>query len=117
VVDGTRVTLRWEPSDGAQRYAVDIAGDPEFQDIIFSKELPAAAVELTVDRSFPTDDSTLYWRVSAANANGWSEGERVESFISGTSEQVGHFPDPDEAEPFGPIEALLRHVTNPGSED
>jgi hypothetical protein len=115
VVDGTRVSLQWEPSDGATSYAVDIAEDPEFQNVIFAQELPASATQVTLGRSFPTDDRTLYWRVSAANAHGWSEGERVESFTSGTSEQVGHFPDPDEAEPFGPIEALLRHVTNPGS--
>ena len=107
VVDGAHVTLRWEAVDGAEAYAVDVAEDPEFHDVLFTREVPASTVELAVDVPFPSDDRTLYWRVSAGNALGWSGGGRIESFTSGSPDQAGHFADPDEDEPFGPFASLL----------
>ena len=107
VVDGSRVTLTWEPSDGADTYAVEIAEDQSFHHIVHAREVPAPALALDLDQTLPTDDRTLFWRVSAGNAIGWSEGERIESFISGTPEQAGRFVEPDEGEPFGPVVALL----------
>jgi hypothetical protein len=115
VVDGSRLSLQWEESPGADAYAIEIAEDQEFHHVIYTRELPASALALEVDETLPTDDRTLYWRVSAGNAQGWSEGERIESFIAGTPEQAGRFVDPDEVEPFGPIEAILRHPIDPGS--
>jgi hypothetical protein len=107
VVDGTHVTLQWEPSPGAQTYAVEVAEDQAFHHVIFSREVPATSLSLRVDDTFAADDRTLFWRVSAGNTQGWSEGERIESFISGTPEQAGRFAEPDEKEPFGPVVALL----------
>ena len=107
VVDGKHVTLRWEPAEGADLYAVEVAEDQQFHNVIFARELPATVLTLAVDDTFAADDRTLYWRVSAGNARGWSEGERIESFISGTPEQAGRFVEPDEKEPFGPVVALL----------
>ena len=107
VVDGSHVLLRWEPAPEAETYAIEIADDPEFSDILFTLEVPAALTEFAVPVPFPGDDRTFYWRVSAGNAEGWSEGARIESFTSGTAGQVGRFPEPDEAEPFGPLASLI----------
>ena len=111
VVDGAHVALRWEPAEGAaavERYRVQIALDPDFYEVVFEQDVPAGATTLIVQRHFPEDDRTFYWRVLAGNDGGWSEGARIESFISGTAAQVGRFADPDEAEPFGPVAALFR---------
>ena len=111
VVDGAHVALRWEPTENTERYHVQIAHDPDFQEVVFEQELPADMVALIVRHHFPEDDRLYYWRVRAGNAQGWSAGERIESFTSGTAEQVGHFPDPDETEPFGPIAGLFEATT------
>ena len=107
VVDGSHVLLRWEPALEAEIYAIEIADDPEFHNVVFTTEVPAALTEFVVPVPFPDDARTLYWRVSAANADGWSEGAHIESFTSGTAGQVGRFPEPDEAEPFGPLASLV----------
>ena len=107
VVDGAHVTLRWEPAAGAESYAVDVAEDPEFHRVVFTREVPAPTVELAVDVPFPADGRTLYWRVSAGSALGWSRGGRIESFTSGRPDQAGRFPDPDDEEPFGPFASIL----------
>lgn len=107
VIDGGHVVLSWEPAAGAEAYAVEIAEDPEFHRVVFTREVPSGMTTLEIAEPFPTDDRTLYWRVSAGNSNGWSEGERIESFISGTAEQAGRFVEPEEREPFGPLAALI----------
>ena len=107
VVDGAHVTLRWEPDENAEQYAVEIAEDPEFHRIVFSQEVPPDVTDLVVPTPFPDDDRTLYWRVSTEVAGAWSEGARIESFTSGTASQVGHFPVPNDQEPFGPVPSLL----------
>ena len=107
VIDGANVVLSWEPTPGAERYAIEIAEDAEFHRVVFAREVPSEMTSLTLDQSFPADDRTLFWRVSAGNSFGWSEGERIESFISGTPSQAGHFVEPEEKEPFGPLAALL----------
>jgi hypothetical protein len=107
VVDGARVTFSWAPAADAEAYALEVAEDPEFHHVLLAREVPADMTTFTVDEPLPTDDRTLFWRVSAGNGKGWSEGERIESFISGTADQAGRFVDPDAREPFGPVAALL----------
>lgn len=111
VVDGQHVLLRWEPAADAVRYRVQIATGSDFGDILFEQEVPAGSTALVVRRHFPEDDSLYYWRVLAGNAEDWSEGEHVETFTSGTADQVGRFIVPDEAEPFGPVAALFSTAT------
>ena len=72
---------------------------------MFEQELARDATTLAVRRHFPEDDRTFYWRPLAGNAHGWSTGEQIESFISGTARQVGRFADA--AEPLGPMAALF----------
>ena len=72
---------------------------------MFEQELARDATTLAVRRHFPEDDRRFYWRPLAGNAHGWSTGEQIESFISGTASQVGRFADA--AEPLGPMAALF----------
>lgn len=107
MVDGQHVTLRWETADAADHYRVQIAAGPDFHDVLFEQEVPGGTTALVVRRHFPDDDRLFYWRVRAGNAEGWSEGDHVEAFTSGTADQVGRFAVPDTAEPFGPVAALF----------
>lgn len=111
VVDSHHVLLRWEAAEVADRYRVQIATGPDFRDVLFDQEVPAGATALVVRRHFPDDDSLYYWRVRSGNAEGWSEGDHVEAFTSGTADQVGRFVVPDVAEPFGPVAALFSTAT------
>jgi hypothetical protein len=111
VVDGAHLALRWARAEGAERYRVQVALDPGFYEVVFEQDVPGAQKALLVPRPFPEDDRTFYWRALAGNAHGWSEGARIESFISGSAAQVGRFADPDEAEPLGPVAALFRTAT------
>lgn len=111
VVDGHHVSLRWQADDPADRYCVQIATGPDFRDVLFEQEVPPGTTALVVRRHFSDDDSLYYWRVLAGNAEGWSGGDHIEAFTSGTAEQVGHFVVPDVAEPFGPVAALFSTST------
>ncbi len=111
VVDGRHVLLRWEAAETADRYCVQIATGFDFRDVIFEQEVPGGTTALVVRRHFPEDDQTFYWRVLAGNAEGWSAGDHVEAFTSGTAAQVGRFAVPDETEPFGPVAALFSAAT------
>ena len=111
VVDGHHVLLRWEPSESADRYCVQIAATPDFRTIDFEQEVPSGTTALVVRRHFPEDDRLYFWRVLAGSAEGWSEGDHVASFTSGTADQVGHFAIPDVDEPFGPVAALFSTAT------
>ena len=105
--DGAHLVLRWEPAPGAARYRVQIALDPGCNDVVYELDLPATMTAHAVRQHVPEDDRMFYWRTLASNAGGWSEGERIESFISGRAEQVDRFADPSESEPLGPIGALF----------
>lgn len=111
VVDGHHVALRWEDAEAADRYRVQIATGPDFRDITFEQEVPGGTTALVVRRHFPDDDRLFFWRVCAGNAEGWSGGDRIEAFTSGTAEQVGRFAVPDVDEPFGPVAALFSTAT------
>ena len=107
ITDGAHVVLRWEPVAAAERYRVQIAADSDFSEIAFEQDLPAEMTALVVQQHFPDDDRAFFWRVLAGDGDGWSGGDRIESFTSGTPEQVGHFADPDASEPFGPVAGLF----------
>lgn len=107
IADGAHVVLRWEPVSAAERYRVQIAPDSDFREIVFEQDLSAEMTALVVQQHFPGDDRTFFWRVLAGDGEGWSGGDRIESFTSGTTEQVGRFVDPDASEPFGPVAGLF----------
>lgn len=110
-IDGAHLALRWEPAPGAVRYRVQIALDPEFFDVVLEQDLPPRTEALVVRQRFPAVGRTFYWRALAGNARGWSEGDRVESFVCGSADQGGRFVAADEAGYFGPVAALFRSAT------
>lgn len=116
IVDGRAVTFEWEPVDAARAYLLEVAADTAFEAIFAEEEVPAGTTTLTVADVFPTDEQTFFWRVLAKNRHGWSRGERVESFVSGTPADVRQdLQVPDEA--FGPMEGLIASASQMVSEE
>lgn len=108
VVDGNAVTFEWRAVEEADRYLLEVARETEFESLVFEEEV-TEATELTVTGSFPTDEETFFWRVRAQNEAGWSPGEHIESFVSGTPEDVEqHLAVPDDEEEIGPMEGLVK---------
>lgn len=77
---GEGVNLLWTSADGANRYKVEVATDPDFADVVYETETYYTSVKLPL---LPVD--TYYWRVSAKNisrefANEWESQDGVNSF-------------------------------------
>jgi len=108
LVDGTDVTLRWEPIAGAEDYLVEVAADAPFHEVVVQEE--TTDTSLTLD-PLPTDGDLYYWRVVTKRGDEWSHGDRIESFVSVTAEQVrdadGDGEAPDRRESYGPAVALF----------
>ncbi len=81
------ITLYWLPLADAQSYEIEIAADPEFNDIILTQSnLLVLNMELTQNDMV----SENYWRVRATNANGtgeWSESRRIVNGIINSVDQ------------------------------
>jgi len=80
-VNTAATTFRWTAVEGAKRYRLEVASDPNFSglgdDPVYSVETDSTAY--TSDWTFPSD-RTLYWRIRADAENGqylvgltWSE--------------------------------------------
>ena len=104
VVDGASVTFRWEAVEGATEYLLEVATDAgpqaseiDFEDLAFEQRVEGGKTALTVANVFGTDGDRFYWRVLANSDLGWSNGDRVESFIAATAEQAGaHLARPED---------------------
>lgn len=108
VVDGTEVTFEWQAVEAADRYRLQVAQDAEFDTIVLERDV-AGATEMTVTDAFPTDGQTFFWRVLAESDTGWSHGEHVESFVSGTAEDAEQqVASPDREEGLGPATELVK---------
>lgn len=108
VVYGDRVRFEWEPVEGAEEYVLQVASDQTFDEVVYEQNtgLETAA---TVEHVFETDERTYFWRVEAHNEAGWSHGENIESFLSGTAEDAEtHAVHPEQAEEYGPVGAMSR---------
>lgn len=106
LVDGTDVTLRWEGMPGADDYLVEVAEDSHFHEVVVQEEVEGT--ELTLPE-LPTDGKLYYWRVITERGVDWSHGDRIESFVSTTPEQVraGEDEAPDREEGYGPAAELF----------
>ena len=66
--------LKWDPSDGAETYELQLADNPDFEDPLINKsELDTTDYQIDFDLLRVT---TYYWRVRATNrigANDWTE--------------------------------------------
>ena len=108
VVAGTTVTVEWEPVEGVAEYCVQIARDTAFEHVVFEEDVEHMT-SLAIEPDFPADDARYYWRVMARNSAGWSEGEKIESFISGMPEEVAAgIHDADDDEDLGPMSELVK---------
>ncbi len=108
VVDASAPTLEWEGVQGALEYHVEVAEDTAFEQIVFDDKVEDAT-SLHVGQAFPVDEATYYWRVFARNEAGWSEGEHIESFISGSEARAATgLHDPDDDESLGPMTELVK---------
>lgn len=111
VVDGNAVRFVWEPVEEAVSYQLEVARDPEFQEIIFEEVLDRRT-SLTVANVFPIDEQTYFWRVLACDGTNWSTGEHVESFVSCSRERSCQpVAAPDAEETFGPVGRLVTSST------
>jgi uncharacterized membrane protein len=109
VVDGSAVTFEWEGVDGADSYHLQVATDNHLHDLVYEQDLEAT--EHTAEDVFETDGATYFWSVEARNDAGWSDEEYVESFVSGTAEDVeavAASPEPNDEEDYGPAGELVR---------
>lgn len=79
-----RSTLRWETSLGAFFYRLEIASDPNFEDIVLRRDtITVPAYTLEEDILLP--ETTYYWRVTAVTKDGEQETEcanGVQSFVT-----------------------------------
>lgn len=106
VVDGAAVTFEWEPVEGATDYALEVAEDAAFDEVVF-EQATGGDTSITVTDVFAQDGRTYYWRVFARNVAGESPGDLVESFISVSADEAAaataqHVEHPDEEEDLGP---------------
>ena len=117
IVNGNEVTFTWRPVDEATAYRLEVASDASFSTVVLGKEVPADTTALTVADFFPVDEQTYFWRVLARGTGGWSRGERIESFVSATPEDVAqHIRTPDGDESYGPVTKLVRSASRMVSE-
>jgi hypothetical protein len=108
LVDGTDVTLRWEAMPGADDYLVEVAEDAAFHEVVVQEQVEGTALQLP---ELPTDGKLYYWRVITERGADWSHGDRIESFVSVTADQLrtadGDGSAPDREEDYGPAAELF----------
>lgn len=108
VVHGERVHFQWKPVEGAGEYVLQVASDQSFDEIVYEQNT-GRETAATVEHVFETDERTYFWRVEAHNEAGWSHGENIESFLSGTAEDAEtHAVSPEEEEEYGPVGAISK---------
>jgi hypothetical protein len=108
VVEGREVTLKWEASEGATSYRVQVATDAHFDEVILDEEVGDVTEKVLTD-VFAPDRRTYFWRVLSGNEYGWSRGNVVESFISASESEAADAPvSPDQEEELGPPGELFK---------
>jgi len=113
IIDGASLTFVWEPVEGATEYEIEIVSDYAFENVLLSENV-GSATSLTLMDLVPPDGGTYYWRIRAKTAAGWSHGEVIESFTSGTPEELAaHVEVPNDPEGYGPLPMLV-HAAAPG---
>lgn len=87
IISGESVRFEWEPVEDAFEYQIEVASDSSFETVVFEENV-GDRTEVEAPDALPADGQTYYWRVLARDDTGWSSGDRVESFVSGTPEDV-----------------------------
>lgn len=80
-IEGTSISFEWQPSDGANRYELEIreatSGEPIFRSVLLDN------VSASLQGGFPNDGTQYKWRVKAGNAAGWSSWSGYRYFNNG----------------------------------
>ena len=63
-------TFAWTPSEGCETYVVEVADSPTFVGGLFSWEVAAPSIALTLDSGALEFETVYYWRVRAQNGSG-----------------------------------------------
>lgn len=74
------VNFKWYAIDKADNYVFQLATDPEFTDIVCTRETTATEFSTASQLNIKEDGATYYWRVRVRKANSrdvWSETRRV----------------------------------------
>ncbi|MDX6484458.1 MAG: large repetitive protein, partial [Gaiellaceae bacterium] len=58
----TQPTFRWTPTDGAQKYRIQVSADPQFGELL--NDVTTSSTAYTSSTPYPVD-TVLYWRVRA----------------------------------------------------
>jgi len=74
--------LEWEPNPNAQQYRVQIASNPDFNNILQDEFTPYPYYEIDNDSYGITDGDTFYWRVKPVNRCAEGEFSDVYSFTT-----------------------------------
>ena len=83
--------FRWTPTDGAQKYRVQVSADPQFGDLL--DDIVTAATAYTSQTPYPAD-TALYWRVRAEQHQVLRGADRVEMRWSSTGSFRRRLPAP-----------------------
>ncbi len=107
VLNGADVTFSWESLPDVETYRLEVARDPGFETCLFYQTLMDGTSVRVID-TFPTDGTTLYWRVIVEKGAGrWGE-DTIESFLAGAAADVGqHALRPNHYERLGPLAELM----------
>jgi len=98
-VGASTVELEWTPVDGATRYRLQLARDPEFEQVFFEGRVgDTPSFRYT---GLPDEDVTLHWRVQAELHGAWEESGPPASFqlrrasagLSTTSSRAADLPE------------------------
>ena len=87
----TQPRFRWTPTDGAQKYRVQVSTDPQFGDLL--DDVVTAATAYTSQTPYPVD-TALYWRVRSEQLQALQGTERVELRWSQTGSFRRRLPVP-----------------------
>lgn len=91
-VDGSAATFTWQTVPGSNSYYLQVANDPDFDQILFDAHA-GDTNSLTVHDVLPEDGSILFWRVRKDNGRNEPEWSHPAVFKATTSEEARAYQD------------------------
>lgn len=86
-VDGTAVTLEWEPVEAATGYEIQISEEGKGGDGYF-EAFVGPSTHFTIYRNFPTDGSRFFWRTRALLDDDRRVTSETRSFVTVTDDEA-----------------------------
>jgi hypothetical protein len=72
LVDAKTVPFAWSEVPGADNYVLQVAADPNFEDVLVTLSTGPTTALTLYDTLHPHDETDLHWRVRAESARRWS---------------------------------------------